>query len=232
MVRVPAPDGTTYCIDSTEVTNEQYARFLLFRESSPLWLTADTTHCLWNTTYRPSSGWPATGKENHPVAYVDWCDAYDYCWWAGKRLCGKIGGGQVAGPDYADTTKSEWFNSCSKGGTLTYPYGSTPSDTACNGQADGAGATVPVASKDTCEGGFPGLFDMSGNVSEWEDSCLEYPTSPTAPAPTGKSGICRVRGGSFDDTSSFLSCSGNEFDIRNRDVAVDRLGFRCCSAPF
>jgi formylglycine-generating enzyme required for sulfatase activity len=218
MVRVPAPNGTTYCIDSTEVTNGHYAGFVASKGSD---VSGQDSWCSWNTTYTPSGGWPATGKEDHPVAYVDWCDAYAYCKWAGKRLCGKIGGGRSAYGDYADATKSEWFNVCSVGGTLTYPYGSTYSGLACNGSDNGEAATVPVGSKATCKGGYAGLFDLSGNVAEWEDSC-----NGTA----GPDDACRLRGGSFRYGLLVSSLRCDDPGTINRSISHNpEFGFRCCA---
>ena len=48
------------------------------------------------------------------------------------------------------------------------------------------GTLVPVASLPGCQGGYPGVFDMSGNVEEVEDSCDD-------------AGTCYSRGGSFVD---------------------------------
>jgi formylglycine-generating enzyme required for sulfatase activity len=216
MVRVPAPDGTTYCIDSTEVTNKQYAAFL---SAKGLDMTGLAPECSWNTTYTPSGGWPATGKDDYPVVYVDWCDAFAFCKWAGKRLCGKIGGGASTYTDHGDATKSQWFNACSKGGTLVYPYGNTYQWNACNGFDNGAGATVPAGSKATCEGGYAGLFDLSGNVLEWEDACDG--TTSTDP--------CRRSGGSINNHYEALLTCGYFFGGNTRSTRSDTIGFRCCA---
>src|SRR5262249_40663852 len=114
-----------------------------------------------------------SGPADRPVHAVDWCDAFAYCAWAGKRLCGRIAGGSVDptfGTDLA--SESEWYNACSRGGQHAYPYGDTYDPRACNGLEYGAGTgpQLPVGSLSSCTGGFAGLFDMSGNVSEWEDS--------------------------------------------------------------
>ena len=47
--------------------------------------------CAWNTDFTPSAAWPpAPTQANHPVVWVDWCDAFAYCAGAGKRLCGPL----------------------------------------------------------------------------------------------------------------------------------------------
>src|SRR5262249_42090560 len=67
----------TYCIDATEVTNQQYAVFLSKQEAT---MESQLAICAWNTTYVPTHDWPvAAGRDNWPVGWVDWCDAYAFC---------------------------------------------------------------------------------------------------------------------------------------------------------
>jgi formylglycine-generating enzyme required for sulfatase activity len=213
MVEVPSPAGGTYCIDSTEVTNAQYASFLTAAYPT----SGQDAWCSWNTSYVPGDTWPATGEDDYPVDNVDWCDAYAFCKWAGKRLCGKIGGGANAPADSADATKSEWYAACSAGGTMTYPYGNTYSATACNGYGYGGGAPIAVGSEaGGCVGGYGGIHDMSGNVLEWEDSC---------DGTTGQNDTCLLRGGDPFSSAIVLSCGVAAGDSRSGKY---HLGFRCC----
>ena len=217
MVAVSSPSGA-YCIDSTEVTNAQYATFL----ATNLATSGQPAYCAWNTSYTPSSGWPvAMDQGRSPVAFVDWCDAYAYCRWAGKRLCGKIGGGPNAPADAANPEKSQWFNACTAGGTKAFPYGGAYSATACNGSESGRTAPVAVGSLVGCQGGVTGAYDMSGNVWEWEDSCS---------GTTGENDICEARGGSYISLAQALRCDHDQNFYRNATmVNGPYLGFRCCA---
>jgi sulfatase modifying factor 1 len=110
------------------------------------------------------------------------------------------------------------MNACSQGGALAYPYGNTYVAGICvdTAYADGAQTLQPVLAATQCEGGFPGLYGMSGNAAEFEDSCTLY---------TGASDNCEVRGGAYDGTSD-LACAGN--NLVRRDWAYMDTGFRCC----
>jgi formylglycine-generating enzyme required for sulfatase activity len=74
-----------------------------------------------------------------------------------------------------------------------------------------------------CEGFYPGVFDMEGNVAEWVDSCM---------ANTGKDDVCYLMGGGVFDQKSYCdevyepstSDTGNK-----RSATAVSFGFRCCS---
>jgi sulfatase modifying factor 1 len=204
----------TFCADSTEVSNAQYAQFLAATDAS----SGQPTYCSWNTSYQPSSGWPATGRDGYPVAFVDWCDAYMFCQWAGKRLCGDLDGGPAALGNLGNPSFDQWDRACSQNGALLYPYGGVYDAGACNGLDHAAGMTVPAGSMASCAGGYPGLFDMSGNVLEWEDACNQS---------VGSFDHCTLRGGSFNSAAAALECAATT-SPRRKDTSSD-VGFRCCS---
>jgi formylglycine-generating enzyme required for sulfatase activity len=205
-----------FCIDSTEVTYAQYAQFIEATKGVPV--TQGAT-CAWNTTFVPESGWPAdAAKASFPVNEVDWCDAYAFCAWAGKRLCGKVGGGPAPVEDGARVT-DEWYLACSMAGTRLYPYGASYGDDTCNGSDHNVRKGVAVGSMTKCEGGFPGLFDMSGNVTEWEDACS---------GAAGAADQCFIRGGGFDSSESKMGCPTLVLEVRS--AAHSDVGFRCCSS--
>ncbi|AKT43044.1 uncharacterized protein CMC5_072710 [Chondromyces crocatus] len=216
MVIAPVVGGGATCIDAYEVIQSEYNIFL---QANPN-IAGLPAICAGNI-YQPSAGWPpADGR--HPVTYVDWCDAYAYCKYAGKHLCGKIGGGSNPPSAYADATQSEWFNACTGQGVNAYPYGNTYLPNQCVG-ADSALAgqlqlkripPAPLPPAPTCIGNAVGLQQMSGNAAEWEDSC-------------NASGQCRVRGGSSLSGAAALRCDASEFRdaLDNSDGLV---GFRCC----
>jgi formylglycine-generating enzyme required for sulfatase activity len=156
-----------------------------------------------------------------PVTSVNWCDAYVYCQWAGKRLCGQEGGGPVDPGNAANAADDQWFYACSHGGDgqHAYPYGNTYGATTCNGIDANGGMQIVEApgSFPACVGGFPGIYDMSGNVREWEDQCN---------GTTGANDSCGERGGSVNYNAGQLTCADGDTGPRN-DMN-DHLGIRCC----
>ena len=209
----------TYCIDTTEVTNDDYAAWL---GSNPD-VGAQAAECAWNTTFTPAGAWPPAADElDHPVTYVDWCDAAAYCAAAQKHLCGEVGGSTLAPGDFADPSKSQWFRACTVEGSNDFPYGDAYAQQACNGtdytQPDRLLAVKEAAS---CHGTSPpyaDVYDMSGNVHEWEDACS---------GTSGASDTCRRRGGSYKSGETALRCDGDDQQARNFVDAT--TGFRCCA---
>ena len=96
-----------------------------------------------------------------------------------------------------------------------YPYGASYVTTTCNGLDYGAAAPVAAGSLAGCVSS--GVFDLSGNVAEWEDSCS---------GASGQTDPCRLRGGRFNSNSFSLRC--NAADNSTRNVVDPAIGFRCC----
>jgi formylglycine-generating enzyme required for sulfatase activity len=213
-----------FCIDTTEATNAQY---LQFKESGFVLAAAQVPDgCQTLGDPSPSQNWPyGPGYEDYPVDFVNWCQAYSFCAWAGKRLCGQIGGKAISVQNEEDPTLSQWVNACSQGGKRVYPYGNTFNQTTCGG---GGGANNSqreiVTQSSACVGGVAGLLDMSGNLWEWNDAC-DAPT-PTNPAVGVQ---CHALGGAYDSTPTDLECtSGGQPRAWSRNSSAANIGFRCC----
>jgi formylglycine-generating enzyme len=125
-----------------------------------------------------------------------------------------------------DPIASQWNRACSSGGTYWFPYGPYYVGTTCNTR-DYWGAspvtTLEVAFLTGCQSsvtGYTSIYDLSGNVVEWEDACDG----------SGPSANCQIRGGSFDDdnNATFPSC-GYYLHAGVRNLVRAATGFRCCA---
>ena len=146
-----------YFIDGTEVTNEEFRRFVASGgyQSKEHWrepFLRDGRAVPWEeavSAFRDATGrpGPATwevgaypeGLGSHPVGGISWYEAAAYAAWAGKRLPTIYHWNGAARPDLA---------------MLIVP-----------GSNMGGGAAVPVGGPGAL-GGY-GTYDMAGNVKEW-----------------------------------------------------------------
>jgi formylglycine-generating enzyme len=212
-----------FAIDSTEVTQAQFALFVATTPS----LGFLPAGCAWKTSYGPAEACASSAatSPDQPAVCVDWCDAAAYCAWARKRLCGHVGGGALVFADYAVASASQWHQACTSNGAHPYPYGDAYAAGACNvSDADGgfsslgnvktaAGCHAPAAP-------WNQVSDLSGNAAEWEDACN---------ATLGPNDFCRARGGSYLSTLDQARC-GADFSAP-RNTTSPTIGFRCCSNP-
>jgi sulfatase modifying factor 1 len=207
-------DGGGFMIDATEVTNGQYAALLEVEFDAAVLPRG----CEWKSNFEPAE-WSTDLDPEVPVVGVDWCDAAVFCAWTDKQLCGAVGGGPADWELAEDPETDAWYRACSNAGASAFPYGTAYEPERCNGEDADRGELAAVGSLAQCEGGVAGLFDMSGNVWEWSDSCEE----PDGDATTR----CRRRGGSHYSDADNLRCGVNS--RRPRGERDNGVGFRCCS---
>jgi hypothetical protein len=138
-----------------------------------------------------------------PWAHLTQAEAASGCSAAGKRLC----------------TTAEWQGACGGPGHQSYPYGTAFLSGRCNdkngGQCLGDGSGVlPTGSLAGCNGFYPGVFDLSGNVWEW----LADITSLG----------CTSAGGSVDSCADPVKLSCASPKATDCSLRWNGLGFRCC----
>ena len=223
----------TYHIDRTEVTEAQFGAC----ESAGACTLPGTGSF---------STWQEPGMGDHPINYVMWDQAGDYCTWVGKELCteaqwekGARGGCEENGG--ASNCKAE---------SRKYPWeNDTPT---CNlAVMEGCGGGTQSVCSLSPAGDSPyGLCDMAGNVWEWvsdlyqkdyycdgvaaagDEFCTECDSWPGDPSawisPEGpESGSFRVlRGGGFGNGFDLLRVS-NRSSYEPSTIS-GTLGFRCC----
>jgi formylglycine-generating enzyme len=218
--------GNTFCIDTTEITNEQYGEFL----DAGVPPITQPELCQWNATF--ATQFVEAGARD-PVVGVDWCDALAYCTWAGKYLCGRMEDGRKVGavtPETAsDYHSHQWMNACSAEARRRYPYGGVYDPSRCNLGDYDAGRILPVGSAVGCQGGYEGIFDLVGNVWEWYDGpCLDGGLIEDGGDGGPQSDSCWLKSSAYGNTGQAFDC---RFDLENirRDSVFPNVGFRCCS---
>jgi formylglycine-generating enzyme len=223
-----------FCIDSTEAPVASYAVFLNDIHTNPA--EGQPPECAWNTTYAPGYN-PYAGVFADAAAYpqttIDWCDALAYCTYWGKHLCGNRsdGGPLDVASEGTLPQDGQWYSACTNGTSQGYPYGNILQTGACNvGAPDEYSSILPVTEPATCVGGVPGLLDMVGNVSEWENACVPGEAGPV-------SDLCQQRGGPLFFAPSDDNCQafgGNYSGSRGTKSPSDLspwTGIRCCWEP-
>ena len=204
----------TFYIDTHEVTNAQYRRFVQATgHRAPE--GCGYVNGEWLAGFKPWLDANFNG-DDQPVVCVSWEDAKAYCEWAGKRL----------------PTEAEWEKAAR--GVLVgkkFPWGDEdPNGTQCNfadrNADDGYQYTSPVDS--FAPNGY-GLYDMAGNVWEWCSDWYDpsyYSKSPKE-NPTGpSSGASRVlRGGSWNLNPYYMRVSFRFPGVP--EYSHNFVGFRC-----
>lgn len=200
-----------FYIGKHEITNEQFCHFLNIygtdevkegpNEGEEMLNTSDICKSAgklsdfkhWGIV-KTMRGWrPRGGYENHPAIYITRYGAEEYCKWAGGRL----------------PTEAEW-EYAARGGIKSQGYTYSGSDTIEN-----VAWTSDNYDRTTHEVGLKkpnelGIYDMSGNVSEWCDK------------------LCR--GGSVCEREyqARVYTRGEVSGPSSATICADCIGFRLC----
>ncbi len=200
----------SFYIDKYEVSNAQYRD--CFND-----LACDrpsNTTFFFNERYR-----------DHPVVFVDWDAAVNFCNWREARL----------------PTEAEWEKAARGTTWYTYPWGNTfygeflnfcdvncGNDWAHLGFNDHYLSTAPVGSFEAGKSSYE-VYDMAGNVTEWVAdwySSNYYRSSPILNPPGAESGVHHVlRGGSWYSDQEGVQTFAREHLSPNS--AFNYIGFRC-----
>jgi formylglycine-generating enzyme len=209
-------------------------------------LYPDTT--VWSKDYTHHMGDPLVqyyyshpAFDDYPVVGIDWEAAQTFCDWRTAYLNSwRESNGLVVMPNFRLPSEAEW-EYASRGGRdmATYPWGNPyiRNSKGCmlanfkpgrgNYYDDGFAYTSPVAAYFANDFG---LYDMSGNVSEWcEDAFnpssmpIVWDLNPTYNDPEEPRKV--IRGGSWKDISYYLRTGVKNYEYKDTTRAY--VGFRC-----
>ncbi len=241
-------DETTHSVELSdfymgkyEVTNAQFAEFILDYGKSTTKSTSDYPNQTMIYTYewgfstvdpngvKNPSGLINSGYENHPVIYVTWYGAYEYCKWLSEKTGEKYSLPSEAQWEYAaggGATHQKWAGTTSESELYKYAnYYDKSGGSSSVTYDDGYKYTAPVGK---FKANTLGLYDMSGNVWEW---CMDwydsgyYSKSVKKDPVNTTDGSFRVfRGGSWSSYAANARVASR--DNGTPTVSGNDLGFR------
>jgi formylglycine-generating enzyme required for sulfatase activity len=231
-----------FAVGKYEITNAQFNAFVTATTYQPSskctkWRGPLEVQPFKGDWRDPDYGRPPLPEE--PVVCVSWHDAKAYVQWLADKT----------GKPYRLLSEAEWEYTARAGQQTTWPWGDDPDggcamanvydldgaerDKAFNfagwdpvNCSDGFGGVAPVGSK---QPNAFGLYDMTGNVWEWNEDCSFrfYDPAAATGAAVQADGACdrrAVRGGSW-----FSQISRHRLSFRGRDpeaLASHIFGFR------
>ncbi len=168
-----------FFIDRTEVTNEQYQKFIDEKGYPP--------PPAWGGNHFPE------GAGALPVTDVTWEDANAYAQWAGRRL----------------PTEEEWeFAARGADDRRLYPWGEKWIADAGNVKADEKDVRQMAPAGQFPKGASPfGVLDLSGNAWEWTSSDFKEYSGGKVKLPEGYSNLKVIRGGSYDQVPKYATAT-------------------------
>ncbi len=165
------------------------------------------------TGYRAPDHWQGgsypKGREKHPVVFVNWFDADNYCRWKGKRL----------------PMEAEWEKAARGTDKRTFPWGNKFGREKANGNED----TMPVGSFESGKSPY-GIYDMAGNVWEWTADWFQPFPGNTHPDENYGEKYRVVKGGSWYDCTYYkcgISAPTYNRIFFNPQTRNNNFGFRC-----
>ena len=207
-----------------EVTNGQYQRFIKDSQYDGS-REANSNYLL----HFRDPGQHASSEDAYPLVYVSWHNAVAFCRWLTEResKAGRLPKGYV----YRLPTEAEWEYAARGGGNSRgFDYaGSNVVDEVAwywgNSSGTNGRETHPVGLKKSNE---LGLYDMSGNVSEWCHDWYAkdyYSKSPESDPVGPSSGESRtLRGSSY--MSNPDRCGSTAHQAFRPQEAASNVGFR------
>jgi formylglycine-generating enzyme required for sulfatase activity len=158
----------------------------------------------------PDEGW---GRGTHPVVNVSWNDAQAYIGWLRRKT----------GRPYRLLSESEWEYAARAATVSAFYWGARANPVSAKYNASNGTATVGSYAPNSF-----GLYDMSGNVSEWANDCLnnsyEGATADGSAWTTGNCDLHALRGGAWNSGPNNLRSANRDWDAAG--FRVNRNGFR------
>ena len=255
-VRVPAG---RFLMGSDDLTDDEKPMHEV--ELPPFWIARFPTTVAQFRAFSEQSGYKEfdpdalRSPDDHPVVYVNWGDALEYCDWLNGELVELAKAREREDPLWQGLangnlratlpSEAEWEKAARGTDGRVYPWGDEFDSEKANVDETGIGTTSAV-------GSFPlgaspyGALDMVGNVWEWtrsifgewdgeRDGVVKKNTYPYIPN-DGREDLERstdflrvIRGGSFAHERVDAPCAYRGWDCV--DFRCDFIGFRVVVSP-